>query len=193
MTANFVTATGPCDGVECPACQYCDPATGNCINHSDGHNDCGAGCQRCADGACVDFDAACPGSCSGGYEINFDCASDICTGSTCTEACCAAHHGGDTTAYCEDKDGDGVKECHAPPVAPGLCPLNVTGNVTISTSCHIAGNMFLSAGNLTIVNATVTMHSNSCFSFDPGHKITMGVNAYILKGVNTLIIKGACP
>ena len=115
-----------CKGVTCPTCQYCDLATGNCVNHTDGFNDCDAGCQRCVGGACTDWDAACPGTCSAGYEINFDCVSDVCTGSKCTKPCCVAHYG--TGAFC---DG-GV--CH-PPNEPPVASIECDGTYCDTVGC----------------------------------------------------------
>jgi len=66
--------TPVCEGVACPVCQYC--VEGDCVNRSDGYNNCGFGCQRCVIGVCQDYDAACS-NCQ--YCTSDDCV-DYCAG-----------------------------------------------------------------------------------------------------------------
>ncbi|MCK4824200.1 DUF2341 domain-containing protein, partial [bacterium] len=74
-----------------------------------------------------------------------------------------------------------------------LCPLNKTGDVTITESCYIEGEMWLKSGTLTITGATVQFLANSSYSFEETYQINVGAGTYILKFATETEIKKAEP
>ena len=125
-----------CEGIECPVCEYC--VEGNCVNRSDGYNDCGSDCQRCVNGSCQDFDAGCTDC------VNCDssdgCLEDIyldyfCSGTSCgytSDDCsdCSCSCGGYNqeesieNGNCEDgkdNDCDGATDLEDSECIPARC------------------------------------------------------------------------
>ncbi len=103
-----------------------------------------------------------------------ECGSGTCTA---TEQCQKRI---DATG-CLDNEYQCVSHSSCSPVS-NICPLNTTGNVTISQNCYIEGEMWLKDGNLTIQNATVEIKPGANYILEEGFAINLaGANVYLLK------------
>jgi len=127
LTGNCKGDTAVCgwnttgDG-NCNACKTCVGATsGTCENHTDGYNDCGAGCQTCLSGSCADDNSQCADSgwngCSNSYtktkSNNGICTSDSCgTDSTYVSVGDVCQGGSSVNPSGSTNCGTGAQACY---------------------------------------------------------------------------------